>query len=247
MAKYGPQSAWLLVGGKNLTGDVYSLIDRVEQILEEVHALGDSMEAHLPVGIARAILEAPGGLYDDRTAGMLAALQEQGQTRQLVAYGVNGNLAGQDAAILDGTYALAWERIAARDGLTKGQARHALTGDYKDAKVLHAISAETAASGDTESTASVDNGAATSDGATADLHVPDLTLGGYTSVTVKVRHSTDDISYADLATFANVTAAGDSERVTAAGTVNRYLAMSWLFNGAGSGQIVTPFVAVNRG
>lgn len=247
MTKYGPASAFLLVGGKNLTGDVYGLVERVEQINEETHALGDSWEEHLPVGIHRVILEAPGGLYDDRADGMLAALQGQGQTRQLVSYGLEGNEIGKNAVLLDGTYALRWERIAARDGLTKGEAGHTITGDYKTGKILHEIGAETAASGDTEAADEVDNGASSADGATADLHVPALTLGGYTDVTIKVRDSTDDVTYADLITFTNVSAAGTAERKTVAGTVNRYLAMSWLFNGTGSGQSVTPYVVLNRG
>ena len=247
MAKYGPVSAFILVGGKNLTGDTFGLVDRIETVAEETHALGDSWEEHIPVGLSRVVLEAPGGIYDDGDVGMIAAFRGQGATLQLVSYGVEGNTIGQDAVLLNGTYAMSFERIAARDGLTKADARHTITGEYLRGVILHEIAAETAASGDTESAESVDNSASSADGATADLHVPALALGGYTDVTVKVRHSTDDISFSDLIVFTNVSTAGSAERKTVAGTINRYLAMSWLFNGAGSSQSVTPYVALNRG
>lgn len=246
MAKYGPASAFLLVGGKNITGDVFGLVERVEQVNEETHSLGDSWEEQLPVGLARIALEAPGGIYDDTAVGMLAALEGQGGTLQLVSYGFDGNTIGQPAVMLNGTYAMRWERIAARDGLTKAEAGHTITGTYLRGTILHEISAETASSGDTESE-SVDNSASSGDGCTADLHVPALTLGGYDDVTVKVRHSTDDISFADLITFTDVDTAGTAERATAAGTINRYLATSFEFNGSGSSQSVTFYVVLNRG
>jgi methenyltetrahydromethanopterin cyclohydrolase len=125
---------------------------------------------------------------------------------------------------------------------------HVITGTRLVGVLLHAaLAAETAASGDTTGASSVDNGASSAGGLTADLHVSDLTLGGYTNVTVKVKHSVDDVTYTDLiTTFANITVPG-AQRVTVAGTVNRHLAVSWAFNGAGSGQSITFAVAASRG
>lgn len=80
----------------------------------------------------------------------------------------------------------------------------------------------------------------------ADLHVTALTLGGYTSVTVKVRHSADNITFTDLVTFTTVTAAPFAERKAVTGTVQRYTAISWDFIGAGSGQTFVPYVALSR-
>jgi hypothetical protein len=71
------------------------------------------------------------------------------------------------------------------------------------------------------------------------LQVPTLVLGGYTSVTIKIQHSVDASTWVDLVTFANVTAAPTAQRVTAAGDVRRYLCITWLFNGAGSGMSIT--------
>jgi len=244
MAKYGPASAFLLVGGRDISSDTFQLDEGLEQVITQSNGLGSTWEEHLPIGVARATLEASGGIYDDETDGIVDALQEQGSTRQLVSYGFAGDTIGQDAIHVDGDYAATWKRTAARDGLVMAHATHRLSGARLEGKILHGLDAETTA-GDTESS-SVDNTTSSTGGATADLHVPALTLGGYTNVIVKVRHSTDDISYSDLITFTAVTTVS-SERKTVAGTVNRYLAMSWAWTGSGSGQSVIPYVVLNRG
>lgn len=85
----------------------------------------------------------------------------------------------------------------------------------------------------------------TQSGGNGYLQVTALTLGGYTNVVVKVRHSADDVTYADLLSFVAVTAVG-AQKVAVAGTVNRYLAASHAFGGAGSGQSVTYFAGFAR-
>lgn len=78
------------------------------------------------------------------------------------------------------------------------------------------------------------------------LEVTALTLGGYTSVTVAIRDSDDDITFADLVSFAVVTAAPEAQRVTVSGAVERYLAQSVTFNGAGAGPSITYFAGFAR-
>lgn len=80
---------------------------------------------------------------------------------------------------------------------------------------LHALGAETG----TVNSASVDNGAATSNGAVGYIEATAFTG---TSVTVKVQHSSDNTTWADLITFTAVSAANVTERKTSSGTVNRY-------------------------
>lgn len=81
--------------------------------------------------------------------------------------------------------------------------------------ILHIKEAETG----TENGASVDNGAASTNGYAALLHV---FVDNITSVTVKVQHSTDNSSWADLCTFTAFSGVG-SEIKTGTGTVNRYV------------------------
>lgn len=59
-------------------------------------------------------------------------------------------------------------------------------------------------------------------------------FSGFTGFVGKVRDSTDDTTYADLATFANVTSAPSSECVVVSGTVDRYLAVDGNVTGSGS-------------
>lgn len=89
----------------------------------------------------------------------------------------------------------------------------------------------------------VDNTTSTSNGGTATLHVTANTRNG--TITVKVQHSADNITFADLATFAVVsTATTTSERLVVASgtTVNRYLRASYTVAGTtGSATIAVAF------
>jgi hypothetical protein len=325
MANYGPASAFLLVGGSNISGDVFGFTDGVEQILEEVRGLGESWDRHLPVGIGRNMLETTGGLYDDRTVGLIEALQSKALTPaevvQLVDYGVAGTGLGQEVVMLNGTYVGSFVRTAVRDGLTKANGVHTITGTRYEGKIAGALTLRT---GDGNSTAapldqanyaatvnilnsnaddsietSTPHGLITGDwvkitghagstpdinsgtdskqvtvidstnfsldgvnitvggGATgtvakvssagliADLQVTTLTLGAASNVVVKVRHSSDNVTYADLITFTAVTLASTAERVETTTDAKRYLAISWTGTGAAVGT-VTPFVAAVR-
>ncbi len=86
---------------------------------------------------------------------------------------------------------------------------------------------------------------ATANGASGYLQVTAITLSGRPSVTIKIRHSADDATYADLITFTAVTARG-AERKTVAGTVNRHLATSVTWGGAGGSPKVTYLVGLAR-
>lgn len=69
---------------------------------------------------------------------------------------------------------------------------------------------------------SVDDSAGTSNGLQAYLHVTGF---AGTDVTVTIQHSTDNSTWSNLVSFTAATAVG-TERVTVAGTVNRYLRVS---------------------
>jgi hypothetical protein len=88
--------------------------------------------------------------------------------------------------------------------------------------------------------------ASSANGGAGYLSVSALTLGGYTSVTVVIRHSTDDITFADLITFTAVTAAPTAERKTVTGTINKYTLTRHTFNGAGTGQSITFAAGLGR-
>ncbi len=94
---------------------------------------------------------------------------------------------------------------------------------------LHDIAATEAASTDS---AAVDNGASSALGAIAFLHI--VQYASLTNATIKIQHSTDNVTFIDAATFTVATGV-TSEQKSIAGTLNRYVrARSTL---AGSGTI----------
>jgi hypothetical protein len=68
-------------------------------------------------------------------------------------------------------------------------------------------------------------------------------LSGFSGFVGKIRDSADDITYADLCVFVNVTAAPNAQRVTAAGVVDRYVSYDGDVTGSGS---ITAFSALSR-
>lgn len=99
--------------------------------------------------------------------------------------------------------------------------------------VIHALAAETA---DGNGTA-VDRGATpltpTTHGAAVAIHV--TAYSGLTSAAIKVQHSTDNSTWADLVAFTSVTAIGSERKLVADGTtVNRYLRVVTDVTGTGS-------------
>lgn len=77
-------------------------------------------------------------------------------------------------------------------------------------------------------------------------HVTALSLGGYTSFDGSVQHSSDNITFAALASFATVTVKPAAERVAITGSINRYTAYYGAYTGTGTGQTVTVMAAIAR-
>lgn len=76
---------------------------------------------------------------------------------------------------------------------------------------------------------SKDDTASSSNGATAILHCT-AASGTSPTLAVKVQHSADNSTWADLITFTTLTAAG-AERKVVSGTVNRYVRAIWTIGG----------------
>jgi hypothetical protein len=68
-------------------------------------------------------------------------------------------------------------------------------------------------------------------------------FSGFTGFIGTIRDSADDITYADLVVFGNVTSAPAAERKTVAGTIDRYLAFKGDVTGSGS---ITVFCGFSR-
>lgn len=111
-----------------------------------------------------------------------------------------------------------------------GEASFAFVSDVatEPGVVEHVLQAETVSG----QSSSIDNGAvpgATQNGGVGYLEVTTIT-GTTPSLTAKIQHSADNVSWADLITFTAATAIG-GQRVAVAGTVNRYTRALWTIAG----------------
>lgn len=243
MARYGSADVgFLLANGLSILGDVTQIEDVREALIEDTTTLGLAWEAQSYVGVKRFDLSQQ-GFYNDAANAANAALVNPGAS-VVLAFAPEGNAVGK-RFVGSPLVQVDYVRQLTRGALHKGNATYKSAGNHDEGIILHALGAETAASGNTEGAQSQDAGASSANGGAGYLELTALTLGGYTNFAVKVRHSADDITYADMVTFTTRTAIG-AERIAVTGTVNRHLAHSWAFNGAGAGQSATYMVGFAR-
>lgn len=244
MTKYGSADVgFLLVGGYSVLGHQTQLEDMIEALMEDTTVLGSAWEESDFVGVKRYTINQR-GFYDTATASNNELLAVPGTSRVL-CFSPEGNVLGAPC-IGNGVVQVDYVRQIQRAALHKANASYMSETDHDEGIILHTHSAETA-DGDTEDGDSQDAGASSAAGGAGYLQVSALDLGGYDSVTFKIRDSADDVTYADLITFTNITTAQSAERATVAGTVNRHLATSWAFNGSGSDPSVTFMIGFARG
>jgi hypothetical protein len=138
-----PAGTYLLVGGINVTGDIYSMSVELENLVEETHTFGDSMEETTPVGIGRLVLTTGEGLYDDRLNGQLEAFRDAPtNATQLCMILLSGDDPGNPATMLDGIYTVKYNRGPKKDGLTMASAEHVVNAQHKvEGLLLHGFDA----------------------------------------------------------------------------------------------------------
>lgn len=242
MTRYGSADVgFLLADGLNILGDTTDLEDEDEAMLEDTTVLGLANEEQSYIGVKRYTLN-QNGFYNDATGRSNEALVGIGGT-PLVSFAPEGNALGKrmrNGQLVQATY----KRQIQRGALHKAAATYMSEGQHDVAVILHPLGAETA-DGDTEAT-SYDGTAQSANGGVAFLQVTALDLGGYDDVTITVIDDADNAgSFGSLVAFANVSAIG-SQRVTVAGTVERYLGVSWVFNGSGSDPSISFVVGFKR-
>lgn len=238
MTQYGsPDVAFVLLGGRSIMGDIIEIVDSQEGVNEETTALGASVDSWAAVGVKRfeAILR---GIYSD--SGVVTALEVA--TAQALMYGLEGNTLGKEFTGLTSVRTQI-VRSSTRDALHRLEATFKANQGMDQGVILAPLVARD--SGDTPLTA-VDNAAASSNGSIGYLGVSAITLGGYDSVTIKIRDAAVS-TYGDHITFANIAAVPAFERLTVAGEVLRNARIETTWNGAGSGESITFAVGFIRG
>lgn len=243
MAKYGQSDVFVLVDGYDISGDTFELTPEIEAILEQTDGFGDSWEEQTAVGVKRAVV-AHRSFYDDTAQATSDALVGSEGTARVFTAGIEGNAQGKKVICSNGILQRRVARTPARGELHKISAEYE-GAKMEDAVIIQSLAAESGAGATSDGTHVFST--ATETNGTAYLQVTDLTLGGYTSITVKLEHSPDGSTWATLATFTNVTAAQFAEAVAITGTIDDNVRTTLTLNGAGSGESITLLTALVRG
>lgn len=239
MAEFGaPDVGFVLLGGRSLVGYLTEIQDSHEAVVRESTGLGDAVDSWAKVGRNFSDVKIL-GIYN--STDFVTAVEVTAD--QVLMYCLEGNTVGNEFTGLDAVRG-EMTRQAVRDELHRLEAAFKSASGLDKGKIMADHVARTSATG---VTTTVDNAASNADGAVGYLGVSVLTLGGYTNLQVKIRDSTNDVSFADLISFATVTSAPAVERKVVTGTVNRYAHTTISFGGSGSSETTTYAVGMRRG
>lgn len=250
MAKFGPDDVLVLLDGRNLGIDLFETPISVSAQMEDSHTWGDTFAEMAAIGVKEGEVGVR-GFYDDATDRSSDSLVD-GLTTQdrVLVITVEGNAQGQTAVAMKATQTNV-ARLPGRAELTKISADFMGDGVIDEAALI--VQSHVADSGaGVMSDGPLDNAAQSTNGGRVYLEVSALTLGGYTSMQVKLQESSDNggDAYADVvgATSAAITAAPASEVMTVAAgtTIERFTRAFLVLNGAGSSESITALVALAR-
>lgn len=217
------KEASVLTNGYDMSAYLSSVTVAGEAEVAEVTTLGADDKAYIP-GLRDATLSTE-GFYAGGTGDIDEVLEARLGTQTVWTVVMQADAVGAlayGARVIDTSYEVGAELGGAVAVTIEGQ----MSGGREAARVLHALGSETA----TGTSASVDNSASTANGLSAYLHVT-AASGTTPTLDVKVQHSADDATWADLATFAQVTSANGYERIAVTGTVNRYIRAQFTLGG----------------
>jgi hypothetical protein len=241
MAKFGSSSIAVLVadGVSLLPLKAKDIASEYEAMQDNTTGLGDSWPEHTPTGMQSAALSLGEAFYDTDTAGVHDSFKDaaDGRTARVLCYVLEGDTIGEPFVGHTGALSVKYGVMAKVGGLTKAKVEYLCSGAREEGIILQNTAVKTA-DWNTEGASSVDNGASTASGGSGYLQVS--AYSGFTNLIGKIRHSADDVTYADLLTFTTVTAIG-AERVTVSGTVNRHLAFDGNVTGTGSVTVFAGF------
>lgn len=222
MAKSHGKSATIFANGFNLSTYLNSVTLTGAADSAETSTFGGTSKSYIP-GLTDGTLSL-GGFYDGDANAVVDILNAAlGNT----TFSVVNHFPQGDTFGLDGWGFSAFSTSLAIDTNLGGAA--AISSELQSsvgAELLlshHALGAETTAT----NSISIDNGAASATGGVAYLHVTAITG---TNIIVKIQHSANDSTWADLLTFTSVTAANGKERIRTAAlttSVDRYTRSIW--------------------
>lgn len=233
MARQHGKDVRVYYGSRDISDDLTSINAEATVEAPESTTLGQEWKRHDAGGLAgwTATLE---GFYQPDSGGIGRQFEDLlGTDGILSLYDGDADALG-DAGVLFSAGVLKNRKqpinvndLIKLSGEIQGNGRVGLHG-----RLLHPLGAETA----TGDTASLDNTASSGNGGRGTIHVTAAT-GTWT---LKIQHSANDSTWADLITFTSVTGV-TSQTVEVSGTVNRYLQLVFTEDSAGSCTFVGGF------
>lgn len=239
MAKTGSDRvSWFLVDGLNLVGVLTQFESRQEAKVERNDVLGGGFETQAFTGVRESQITQE-GFYDDDAGSVHDALTSGPGQSRVMSYAVEGTATGARFTGFAGAMQINYGRQVARDSLTKARAEYRGNGPFDEGRTLFPWKAV----GSTGRKNSVD-GSASSTGGAGYLHY-NATAG---ECNVRILHSSDDVTYATLFTFAKASSGHGAERLTTTGTIERYTAADFTTASAtGAISVFNAFVGLVRG
>lgn len=240
MAKYAsPSVGFLVVDGYDLLGSDLQTINAQEKeaLLEETTGLGATWPTMVALGLFKGAFGHE-GFYDDATGSVNDAIATKEGTSRIACLSITGNTPGGKFVGYAGALVGKYTRLVQLGALHKAKADYTVSGAVEDGIVLQEFESKTA-DWNTEGADSQDNGASSANGGSGYLQI--RTFSGFTGFVAKIRHSADDVTYADLITFTNHTTGIGAQRSTVSGTVNRHLAIDGNVTGSGTMEAMVGF------
>lgn len=248
MSQYGsPHVDAVLVGGYNLVSYLTGIGSvRKAAVLEERTVLNDDWRKHGDTTLREYSMGPYEGWYDDTaTSGIVARIDAELGTTAVICELRNTNTIGKQFVGMADAWFQDYERMITIGESHKVSVTFQGSASQDNGIILHALAAQTA-NFDTEGASSQDAGASSANGGAGYAQVTALTLGSATNLALFVRHSADDVTYANLVTFTVRTAIGAQCSIVT-GTVNRHLAAKGTWTGgAGGGSTATVFIGFAR-
>jgi len=222
--------AWGFIDGFSLVAaSAKKVAAGILSVTEEKTGIGVSAREHAPTGMIEGKFEIEGALWDTTaTTGSHAGLIDGAipaspqATARVTCFGFSGTT-GEPFYGGQASWQTEADVTAEHGALQKANVVLQVSGEMEEGVILQPLATKTA-DWDTESTP-VDNAASSADGGSGYLQV--IELDTFTAFDGAIHDSPDDVTYTELIDFTQVTSAPAAERVTVAGTVDRYLA----FNG----------------
>jgi hypothetical protein len=222
--KSGADAAYVIVDGVNIAPAMESLTLKTTAVMDERRFLGSAWKTPIDTGAKTGEL-AMQGVIDSPTTDTVAALNTTGA---VVSALLSGN------AVDVSFYGFQAAQVTAIEvGLADGKVddltpTFAIAGEVNVGTVV-APWASRAADANTDAAYSTRPSAAAASGH-AYLHVTAYT-GGATKVVVKLRSSASHITFADIATFADVTAVGAQVLAIPTDVILEHCAIGWAWTG----------------